>query len=103
MTPWQLSALWDAWKHRANAWDRRAALMPWLYAEAHRDRKTRAEPWRIEDFMPGERKPEPVGQVDSAQVFAVGVAPLGLKAQVISAEEFQAIAAKRYTGPNGQQ
>ncbi len=52
MTPLQLSALWDAWKVRERASDRRAALMPWLYAESNRDRKQTARPFTIEDFMP---------------------------------------------------
>lgn len=57
MTPRQLAALWDAWKQRERAQDRRAALMPWVYAESHRDRDKHPQPIRIEDFMPGEAKP----------------------------------------------
>ncbi len=92
MTPRQIRAMWDAWKLRERAHDRRAALMPWLYAEAHRDRKRRAEPWRIEDFMPGEPKPAgPVAEVDSRQVFALGSSLFGVKSKELTAEETAAI------------
>lgn len=108
MTPRQLYALWEAWRQRERTLDRRSALVAWLYAEAHRDHGKHRQPWIIENLVA--KIHEADAEVDPAVASAATDANLttqfagaGLKAKEISAEEFQAILASRYTGPHGDQ
>lgn len=54
LTPRQIAALWLAWREHERTHDRRAALMPWLYAESKRDREKQQRAFTLEDFMPSD-------------------------------------------------
>jgi hypothetical protein len=56
LTPREFGHLRERWQARETREDRRTALIACILANVNRDPKRRAQPFEIEDFMPGAKK-----------------------------------------------
>lgn len=70
LTPRQLAALCARLRHDWKRQDQHAALVACLIANANRDPKKKRQPFKIEDFMPGEKPEQSPEQQAAILMFA---------------------------------